>query len=66
MQTVWYNTACSPSLPKLIQESLDLVDADGDVTGVIEPLPLGDAAEDVVKVADQLREGEADLRLLRL
>ena len=53
-----------PSLAKLVEEGLDLVDADGDVAGVIEPLPLGNASEDVVKVADQLGEGEADLGLL--
>lgn len=54
----------TPGCGELIQEGLDLVDADGDVAGIVEALALGYALEDVGEVVDQLADSEGDLRLL--
>ena len=60
---VYMNTYI-PGLAKLIQEGLDLVGANGYVARVVESLTFRNASEDVVKVADQLRESQANFRFL--
>jgi len=50
----------SPCFPKLVKEGLNLVDADGNVAGVVQSLLLGDSSEDVGEVVHQLAEGDRD------
>lgn len=54
-----------PCFAELVQECLDLVDSDGDVTRIIEALSLGNALEDVGEVVHQLRKRDGHFRLCR-
>ncbi len=54
-----------PGISELIKKAFDLVDADGDITQVIEAFTLGNALEDVGEVVDQLRKSNGQFLLLR-
>ena len=53
-----------PCFAELIQECLDLVDANGDVARIVEALSLGNAFEDVGEVVHQLRKRDGHSGLL--
>ena len=53
-----------PCFAEFVEECLDLVDSDGDVARIVEPLPLGNAFEDVGEVVHKLRECDGHFGLL--
>ena len=53
----------SPCFFKFINEGLDLVDTNGDVTRVIQSFLLCNASEDVGEIVHKLAEGKGDLWL---
>ena len=57
-------TLAVPCFAEFIEECLNLVDSDGDVARIVEPLSLGNPFENVGEVVDQLRERDGDFGLL--